>query len=100
MPDIQDIYRKCLQTVAPVENMRMRQNMGRSSAEDRAQTMDIAVIEMLNRMGEATVDDLSHKLKMKRAAVIGHLNRLLRHEEVMAERPGDHRMPTIWKVRK
>ena len=96
----QEIYRQCLAKVAPVENMRMRQRMGRATAEDTNQETTQDVLKMLAALGEATVDDLAYKMKMKRTAVMGHVSTLLSNDEITADRPCGHKLPAILSVKK
>lgn len=94
------IYRACLEKVAPMENARMRQVMGRTTRKDNEIKPEDATLEVLRRMGEATIDDLAHKTKLQKKAIYSHLMRLSRRGLVYSDDLGLSHSPRIWCLKK
>lgn len=100
MSRIEDIYRRCLETVAPRENARMRQVMGRATPKDKEINFEDQTYEVLKAMGEATLQDLSHKTKLQPKEVHSHLMRLSRRGMVYSDDVGLSHAPRIWCLKK
>lgn len=100
MTKIEDIYRRCLETVAPRENARMRLVMGRPTQQDKEINFEDKTYEVLKAMGEATLEDLSRKTKMRPKEVYSHLMRLNRRGLVYSDDAGLSHAPRIWCLKK
>jgi len=100
MSRIEDIYRRCLETVAPRENARMRLVMGRATPKDKEINFEDQTYEVLKAMGEATLQDLSHKTKLQSKEVYSHLMRLSRRGLVYSDDLGLSHAPRIWCLKK
>ena len=99
MQQIEILYRQCLQTVAPLENTRMRQVMGRNTASDNSREMELKVLDALQKMGEATVNDLAYRLKIKQNGIRDCLNGLYKRGEILKDNPDRWEM-MIWSLKK
>lgn len=94
------IYRACLEKVAPMENARMRMVMGRPTQRDKEVNFEDQTYEVLKAMGEATLEDLSRKTKMRPKEVYSHLMRLNRRGLVYSDDAGLSHAPRIWCLKK
>ena len=83
----EDLYRQCLEAVAPRENKRLYKTnsidlRGTAKLEDEWSRQEL--ISFLKRRTSATVDDISKWVPLKSSVIRSVLNRLVREGKVMS----------------
>lgn len=94
------LYRQCLETVAPAENMMLRRTMGKRPMADKQSQIEEQILEALENFGEATSDDIANKLGLQKRAAHAHLQALSKRGLLDVDRHNGTDIPLIWSLKK
>ena len=96
----EELYRKCLETVAPAENVRLRRAMGKRPIADKEFELEEQILEALENFGEATSEDIANKLGLQKRAAHAHLQALNKRGLLDVDRNNGTDVPLIWSLKK
>lgn len=97
MIHVEELYAHKLRKVAKHENKKMRQGMGYNIGTE--ETFSSPVLKVLEELGEATVNDIALRLKLKAPEVQSQLKRLQKLRLVSSEVLNCGRTPAIWSIK-
>ena len=91
------IYRTRMEKYARMENAKMRQIMGYNIAED--EEFNSPMLKVIEEFGEATVNDIARRMKMKKQQVYTHLRKLQKLDLVSSSNLENGKSLTIWSIK-
>ena len=97
MIHVEELYAHKLKRFAAHENKRMRQGMGYNIGLE--ETFSSPVLQVLEEMGEATINDIARRLKLKPSEVNGQLKKLRKLHLVVSESGKSKETPAIWSIK-
>ena len=97
MIHIEELYQHKLQRLARQENKKMRQGMGYNI--ETHNDFNSPILKVIEDLGEATVNDIAIKLKLKPREVQSQLKKLQKLKLITSERLNHKGVPAIWSIR-